>query len=448
MSAKTSLFRIVMLLLFLLPGIRTGGWASGDAFAHETGRRRALLIGNSDYSGSGIANLVTSINDIEAVSDTLVEFYGYKKDDILLIKNGSKEEILKGLYALGRQTRPEDSVLIYYAGHGEFDEYGIGWWIPVGAEANYDYISDQEVILRIKTIPAHSVLLISDSCFSGSFGEYAVREKPDRAEPDRGGDGLPSRIQVITSGGNAPVYSGGPKWGGHSIFAYHLITRLRSAEQEKMTASELGRNIRKYVMEDAADLGKEQIPNIFNITPYQGPEQEFVFRRYDPEKTGSRERIMVLFAIDPQDHFYRHGKSVGDALFAEFSETLQRNRIHLCNSSFEIINNTPVPEQVKRIDTGNCSRVMVFRVETSLKRHRTKIWSALARINIRVQLFNPEMDSFLPGDSFVFKPQALPIDTWDTSEAYREEQLERMADKFIRRYDKVGFATFLRKALN
>lgn len=448
MFAKASLFRIVFLLFFLFPGIHMSGWLSGEISAHEKGKLRALLIGNSDYSSSGIADLVTSINDIEAVSETLVQFYGYEREDIQLIKNGSREEILKGLYTLGWQTRSEDTVLIYYAGHGEFDEHGIGWWIPVGAEANYDYISDQEIILRIKTIPAHSVLLISDSCFSGSFGEYAAKKDPDEGKSDQGVESSSSHIQVIASGGNAPVYSGGPKWGGHSIFAYHLITRLRSIEQEKITASELSSNIREYVTEDAADLGKEQIPNLFNITPYRGLEEEFIFRRHDPEKPGSRENIMILFAVDSEDHFYQHGKSIGDGLFAEFREILQRNRIQLCNTSFEIISSAPAGEQINRIEIGNCSRVMVFNVETSLKKHRTKIWSALSRIKIRAQLYNPEMNSLLPGDSFVFKPQALPIDTWDTSEAYKKEQLERTVEKFIRRYDKVGFATFLKKAVN
>ena len=103
-----------------------------------------------------------------------------------------------------------------------------GYWLPVDAEEddNTNWISNAHISDTLKAMAAHRVLIIADSCFSGSLtrgAELGVREP-------RNADWL-ARIAakrsrtVLASGGLEPVVDGGRN--GHSVFASALLEVLR-----------------------------------------------------------------------------------------------------------------------------------------------------------------------------------------------------------------------------
>ncbi|MCX7354760.1 MAG: hypothetical protein NTY59_08030 [Alphaproteobacteria bacterium] len=84
---------------------------------------------------------------------------------------------------------------------------------------------------------ARHVLVIADSCFSGSLTRGALGQPP--ASKDRFFaeiDGKFSR-KVITSGGTEPVADAGS--GGHSVFAYYFLKALRENNAPYLTSFEL-----------------------------------------------------------------------------------------------------------------------------------------------------------------------------------------------------------------
>ena len=68
--------------------------------------RHALLIGVSDYGGSGFLNLDGTINYVELVRGMLKDHFGFKEGDILMLKNSEASE---GVYGLAEFCRSRNS---------------------------------------------------------------------------------------------------------------------------------------------------------------------------------------------------------------------------------------------------------------------------------------------------------------------------------------------------
>ncbi|MCA9463998.1 MAG: caspase family protein [Nitrospira sp.] len=97
-----------------------------------TGNYWALIIGINQYQH--VPHLETAVQDATAVRDVLIERYGFLHERVveLLDAQATRTEILNALYQLGRKAGSDDSVFIYFAGHGQYDDEGkLGWWVPV-----------------------------------------------------------------------------------------------------------------------------------------------------------------------------------------------------------------------------------------------------------------------------------------------------------------------------
>lgn len=202
-----------------------------------TGKKRALLIGNNQYSPP-IPPLETPIHDTGAIAQMLKQRFGY---EVQTVTNAGKSAIAAALHQLARETRQNDSVLVLYAGHGYLmEDTKMGFWIPVDASVKTatNWISNTDIARFLQAIPARQMILISDSCFSGSLTrEQAVKSgaRLNRTEI------LQRRsVLVMSSGGDEPVSDEGKD--GHSIFAWSLIQAL-----EKVEGSALGYDLFRTV---------------------------------------------------------------------------------------------------------------------------------------------------------------------------------------------------------
>jgi uncharacterized caspase-like protein len=201
-------------------------------------RNYALIVGNNDYRH--LPNLRTAVGDAKAVAKVLTSRYAFHRDDVRLLIDADRRTILGALEGLRRQIGAEDRLLIYYAGHGQIDDVtDEGFWQPVDAEAGlqFTWIANDDVRRYLKGMPAKHVLVIADSCFSGSLprstGEYgAVGQQRFFAVIDAG----VSR-KVISSGGTEPVADAGSR--GHSVFAYYLLKMLRENDRPYLASFEL-----------------------------------------------------------------------------------------------------------------------------------------------------------------------------------------------------------------
>jgi len=186
-------------------------------------RHLAVLFGNNDYKNP-IPDLETPIADVEEIASILRKQFGY---DVKVVENASKSQIIETLNAVAADAKQDDSVFIFYAGHGYLlEDIDMGFWIPIdgSVKSPNNWISNKDISRLLAAIPARQLILVSDSCFSGSLTrEYKVNYTTV-ANPE---DVLRKRsVLAFSSGGEEPVSDEGKD--GHSIFAWSLIKALNA----------------------------------------------------------------------------------------------------------------------------------------------------------------------------------------------------------------------------
>eukprot|EP00540_Astrosyne_radiata_P021370 CAMPEP_0116832810 /NCGR_PEP_ID=MMETSP0418-20121206/6096_1 /TAXON_ID=1158023 /ORGANISM="Astrosyne radiata, Strain 13vi08-1A" /LENGTH=329 /DNA_ID=CAMNT_0004462207 /DNA_START=537 /DNA_END=1526 /DNA_ORIENTATION=+ len=177
----------------------------------STGEKRAILIG-INYVGQE-NELTECHNDVEKVKEYLIEYEGFKKDDMtILMDDGNhemptKRNIMKALKQAAR-SEPGDVVFIYYSGHGKslqaLDERNDldgrdEAWVPVDAQEIKDRtiggqsrkerkacICDDDIFrVLVRPLKAGVVLTcVVDSCHSGTLLDLPYRYTGGGDEPN------------------------------------------------------------------------------------------------------------------------------------------------------------------------------------------------------------------------------------------------------------------------
>lgn len=224
------------------------------------GEQWVLAIGIDSYLSW--PRLKTATNDAKALKNVLLERYHVDPSHVIELydENATRKNILGTLRDLSRKVKPEDSLLIFYAGHGHVDSITKkGSWIPVesGTDDPSAWISNQDVkdYLNIDAIKARHVLLVSDSCFSGDFFRGTRGALPEVTDSVIKKAYQLSSRQAITSGGLEPVSDAG--FGGNSVFSHFLVAALKSNTKPYLIPSELFPAIKSGVAQNA-----EQFPQM------------------------------------------------------------------------------------------------------------------------------------------------------------------------------------------
>ena len=276
-----TMFYVVALICFF-SGSMSIAWDDGDRalgvvaeLSHDSGKLgtyRALIIGINDYEDTKIEDLKTAVNDAEAMAEVLHEKYGFKVR-LMLGSQATRKGIYNALRNLAASAKPDESVLIYFAGHGDLDrQYNDGWWIPVDAQAGnpITYLDNVQVQKAMRNMKARHVLLVSDSCYSGTlFGE--ARAMPPVITDKYYLNLYNERSRWgITSGNREPVSDAGT--GGHSVFAYQLLKELAKNEKPYVSTQEIYTRIAPIVGNNS-----EQTPLCRPILNTGDQGGEFVF---------------------------------------------------------------------------------------------------------------------------------------------------------------------------
>ncbi|HEX2251720.1 MAG TPA: caspase family protein [Thermoanaerobaculia bacterium] len=216
-------------------------------------RAHALVVGISDYLhvqplppavAAGARELAALL------ADPLLG--GYPPDQVrcLLDQAATGEAIREELRSLAALARPQDVVVLYFAGHASPGAAGDGGVYlqpvevdpmgPGGVAASA--LPGAEVLSAVGALAARRVLVILDCCHAGGVGPSpdlpnAAGALPPNGDPPREG-GLPesfvaglegARGRVILAASRAGERSWLPGDGGPSVFTRHLLAGLRGA---------------------------------------------------------------------------------------------------------------------------------------------------------------------------------------------------------------------------
>ncbi len=187
----------------------------------EGARNYALLLGAGSYEQW--PDLVNPVPDVHALAAELRGRYGFLPE---VVENPDREAVIAHLrrYA-GMDYRPDDQLVIVFAGHGAYDEVTrIGYLAAKDSasrrrDANFvSLLSYPWLLALIDHIPCRRILVIIDACYSGSLAS---------AGAPAGGEGEGLSRWYVASGGKEYVPDGDPD--RHTPFVRALLAGLRNS---------------------------------------------------------------------------------------------------------------------------------------------------------------------------------------------------------------------------
>ena len=228
-------------------------------------RNFALLIGNEKYDDPSIAELDEPVKDATEMYNTLTKEYNFNPENVTLLKNKTKAEIIGTLHEMRSKIGPDDNLLIFYAGHGYWDEgMGVGYWLPKDAAKNnpVNWIPNTDLINYLGAIKTKHTLLIADACFAGGIfktraafsATYAVEMLYQS-----------NSRKAITSGYLKVVPD-------RSVFFQYLIKSLKDNTNDYLSAEELFSKMRMAVINNS-----ESIPQFGTIQNVGDEGGDFIF---------------------------------------------------------------------------------------------------------------------------------------------------------------------------
>ncbi len=249
----------------------------------KLGKYYALIIGNDTYST--YPTLKSAAADAKAIGGVLQSKYGY---DVRLLTNANRFEILSALNDMRETLKENDNLLVYYAGHGELDSARQGYWLPVDAQTSQPntWISNRAVSDILTTMDAKHVLVIADSCYSGTMTRSSLATFGGGMPDSAWGDWVKTMVAgksrtALTSGGVQPVADAANN-SEHSVFASSLLSVLNSNNQ-LLTGQQLFREIATGMALRNQKAGLQQAPEYAPIQ-FAGHEAGEFFLQ--PGKTG------------------------------------------------------------------------------------------------------------------------------------------------------------------
>jgi hypothetical protein len=420
---------------------------------HFSGSYRALLIGNNNYQSKKWDDLKTPINDITRLADLLIQRYQFDKENVILLENANRSKILNGLDQLALTSSKDDNVLVYYAGHGGIDELERGYWVPVGSESTSQNIKNTEIKNSLDDIKAKHKLLISDSCFSGAFvttersRSREIDSHLDKSAFYRKYSALKS-TQALSSGGNQPVFDGGKKWDGHSIFAYHLISLLKANENKFYSANELKEELSKIVTKDTAytfGLEKAQTP-IFNTINIPAGNQGGRFF-FIPNDIGdvTQQKVFLLIVLENTPE--------GEALVeSSIGEKVIKNKLqdYAFKYGFYIVDQLSITDAqfnqtIKYIrQNQKLTSFIAVRISSTAHKEDAQMYQGKAEIGIRMEAYQYKSDNKKLINTITISPRKTLIEEWSDDASSRKPEYVELAGRVMDQWPEKKLNHFLR----
>ena len=227
----------------------------------------ALIIGINEYKDKSIVQLDNPVNDAKELGQILNTYYTFERENAIVLTNPTRTQIIESFDELSLKINERDQLLIFYAGHGIWDErLNQGFWLPSDASLNSkaQWLSNSTIRDYVGGIKSKHTLLITDACFSGSiFKERAVfTNSKAMLEMYK----LPSR-KAMTSGALKTVPD-------KSVFIEYLNKNLIQNQSPMLAAEELFRNFKVAVINNSPN---GQVPQYGPIGQVGDEGGDFIF---------------------------------------------------------------------------------------------------------------------------------------------------------------------------
>ena len=218
------------------------------------GKYYGLIIGVSNYEDVRLS-LDKPTKDATKLKEILTNNYSFTDSTTFLLLNPTRQKLMAELFRLRKVVGPNDNLLIFYAGHGYWDDDAKqGYWWAADAHTNDAsfWLSNSDVREQIRSIKAGHTLLISDACFSGGIFKARGAASVKNASLDlqilyR----MPSR-RAITSGTMTTVPD-------QSVFFEFLSKRLLENQSPYLSSQQLFDSFRLAVINNSMTVPQDGV---------------------------------------------------------------------------------------------------------------------------------------------------------------------------------------------
>jgi len=217
----------------------------------DAGKQYAVIIGVDKYKEW--PGLRSAVKEAQAVRQALADRYVIDKFFELYDDDATAINIRRlFLETLPAQVGLRDSLLVFYAGHGQTDTSGTGFWIASDGSKDQlsqnNWIPNQQLRNMIGGLKAQRILILADACFSGDFLNVQRGANPTIDEAYfRQALRLTAR-QVLTSGASQSVPD-------ESEFGRQLLDLLERNDEELLDPVTMYEQIRRGVTKTLPLLG-------------------------------------------------------------------------------------------------------------------------------------------------------------------------------------------------
>lgn len=264
---------------------------------NSMGKSYAILFATSDYSDPKFSPLPNPSNDAESLKRILEENYGF---DVTVLKNPGRGTIALELKKFSkRQIGPNDQLLIFLAGHGDYDpELKMPYLVLRDSsstnESRESFIAASELIDMIDRLDCKHILVWLDCCASGAFDKAvataskgtsrAAYPKLTRSELQNKSAPFKTRKMVTATTSTESTSDGIP--GGNSPLTSTLISLLKRAYVERDGFANLG-----IVMNNIQTLAPG--PKLFAFGSDESPSDFFFIPLLKPTNNKNATKTVV-----------------------------------------------------------------------------------------------------------------------------------------------------------
>jgi hypothetical protein len=244
----------------------------------EKPRLFILAIAVNDYVDPNISKLKNCVADAKGIIDTFTQYSGDLYTDVfvrtLTDKDATKDSIDKTFAEIGKSVKPDDVFILYLAGHGKTYTDGDYYYIPY----DFHYTSDEsipkegiskwEIIKDMSCVPAANMMILLDTCNSGSFiSEPKERPRDYLNAMDKNAiiERFAAKAGYDLLAACSTYQYAMDDYNGHGIFTYHVIEALEGYadlnQDKRVTSTELSYYVITEVPRNSFDKwGYEQDP--------------------------------------------------------------------------------------------------------------------------------------------------------------------------------------------
>lgn len=161
----------------------------------------ALIIAVGEYEHTPKRNVPNVVGDAEAVAKVLRDrrYCGYPTNQVTVLTNSqaTRQGVLDAFDALAKRVEAANqkselptTVFLFYAAHGNLDANGYYYLtthdtqLEGGKVINQSGLRQDELLLKIRAIPAKRMVLLFNACYSGHISPGALGGDEDSGEPE------------------------------------------------------------------------------------------------------------------------------------------------------------------------------------------------------------------------------------------------------------------------